>query len=197
MEKVVKIGKLKEQESDFQYWKKKTPQERLAALEVLRQQYMQFRKDVHPRLQRVYSVISCRSLDYKRKKIEKAVRSESEQELKKVLDFRHKEDFGPDEYDLIKEALFGTWHSQHEDLVNMIYLENLMDDRFVEPIVAIALNKEVYRRYDDELESTLRKCVHALKAINSEKSNQALEKLEKLGNDNIRTVMEMYRKNGI
>ncbi len=57
MEKVVKIGKLREQQSDFQYWKQKSPQERLAALEVLRQNYIRFNKNVQPRLQRVCRII--------------------------------------------------------------------------------------------------------------------------------------------
>ena len=123
----------------------------------------------------------------------KAVQSESEQELIKFLDFDQREEIGKDQYDLIEKALLGTWHSQHEDLVNVIYLENMKDDRFVEPILKIALNREVFRWYDDELESTLRKCVHALKTIDSEKSNQALKNLEDLNNDNVKSILEMYK----
>ena len=125
--------------------------------------------------------------------LKKAVQSESELELIKFLDFEQREEIDKDQYDWIEKALLGTWHSQHEDLVNVIYLENIKDDRFVEPILKIALNGEVFRWYDDELESTIRKCVHALKTIDSEKSNQALKQLEGLNNDNVRSILEMYK----
>ena len=122
-------------------------------------------------------------------KLKKAIDNEDERELIKSLDFRHSGEIDSECYDYI----VGTWHRQHEDLVNTVYLENLIDDRFVDPILKIALNKESFRLYDDELESTLRKCVHALKTINSEKSSQALKKLEDLNNDNVVIVLEMYK----
>lgn len=58
MEKVVVKTTLKEQKSDLYYWLTKTPQERLDALEFLRQQYINFNKNVQPRLQRICTVIS-------------------------------------------------------------------------------------------------------------------------------------------
>jgi len=125
-------------------------------------------------------------------KLKKAVENQDEQELKRCLDFGNSGKIDSDCYDSIEKALIGTWHSQHEDLVNIIYLENLTDDRFVEPILKIALNKQRFRWYDDELEATLRKCVHALKTINSKKSNSALEKLKDLNNDNVQIALEMY-----
>ena len=124
--------------------------------------------------------------------LKKAILSKSEQDLIKFLDFRRTKYINTGQYDLIEKALIGTWHSQHEDLVNMIYRENLKDDRFVEPLLKIALNREVFRRYDDELEATLRKCVHALKTIDSEKANRALNELEILNNDNVKIAMDMY-----
>jgi len=124
--------------------------------------------------------------------LKKAVENQDEQELIRCLDFGNSGKIDSDCYDSIEKALIGTWHSQHEDLVNTIYLENLIDDRFVEPILNIALNKQRFRWYDDELEATLRKCVHALKAINSKKSNSALEKLKDLKNDNVQIAIEMY-----
>lgn len=57
MEKVVRIVNLHSQPTDFSYWQTKTPQERLAALEVLRQQYIQF-KNVQPGLQRVCRIVN-------------------------------------------------------------------------------------------------------------------------------------------
>ena len=125
--------------------------------------------------------------------LKQAVECKNEQELIKCLDLGQGMNIEPSQYYLLEEALTATWHSQHEDLVSTIYLDGLKDDRFVEPIMNIALNRDVFRWYDDELESTLRKCVHALKVINSEKSNQALRKLEELDNSNIKTTLDMYR----
>jgi hypothetical protein len=127
------------------------------------------------------------------KSLKIAVENKSEEALIECLDFRITKDIDSSQYDLIEKALTGRWHSQHEDLVNTIYLESLKDDRFVEPILEIALNREIFRWYDDELESTLRKCVHALKTIGSEKSNTALKRLEELNNDNVKYALEMYK----
>ena len=57
MEKVLKIVSLKEQPSDYIYWLSRPITERLDAIEILRQQYLEFHKDVEPRLQRVYRII--------------------------------------------------------------------------------------------------------------------------------------------
>ncbi len=57
----------------------------------------------------------------------------------------------------------------------------------------IAQQGEIYRPYDDELESTLRKCVHALKTIATELSNSAVKELLFTGNENVKYVLENYR----
>ena len=57
MEKVVSIRPLKENHNDFAYWKSKSPAERVAAIELLRQQYFSFLKEAPQRLQRVYQII--------------------------------------------------------------------------------------------------------------------------------------------
>ena len=56
MEKVVKIIGLHDDQSDLAYWLSKTPQERLAAIEILRQQYVQL-KHIQPRFQRVCRIV--------------------------------------------------------------------------------------------------------------------------------------------
>jgi hypothetical protein len=56
MEKVIKKTTTREKRSDFEYWLTKTHQERLDALEFLRQQYINFNKNVQPRLQRVCTI---------------------------------------------------------------------------------------------------------------------------------------------
>lgn len=126
--------------------------------------------------------------------LKRAIENESEQDLIKCLDFNNEEEINSEQYYLIEKALIAKWHSQHEDLVNTIYLENLKHDGFVEPILNIALNREIYRWYDDELESTLRKCVHALKTIDSNKSINALEKLKTLNNENVNSILKMYKE---
>ena len=125
--------------------------------------------------------------------LQNAIENENEEELINYLDFENSGKIESDHYDLIEKALLGTWHEQHEDLVNTIYLENLIDDRFVEPILQIAVNKDTYRPFDFDLEPTLRKCVHALKTINSRKSNEALEKLKSLNNENVQYALDMYK----
>jgi hypothetical protein len=58
MEKVLKIVPLHEQPNDYEYWISKPVSERIDAIEILRNQYIQFRKkDVESRLQRVCRVI--------------------------------------------------------------------------------------------------------------------------------------------
>jgi hypothetical protein len=57
MEKVVSIKKLKGKDNSFSYWQTKTDQERLEAIELLRQQFIQFNyPDVKPGFQRVCTV---------------------------------------------------------------------------------------------------------------------------------------------
>jgi hypothetical protein len=58
MEKVLKIVQLKDRHTDFKFWLTQSELQRLQAIEVLRQQYINFRKDVQPRLQRVYRIIN-------------------------------------------------------------------------------------------------------------------------------------------
>ena len=61
MEKVVTIRSLKEQRTDYAYWLTKTPAERIAAIELLRQHYLSFFKDAPQRLQRVYRIVDLTS----------------------------------------------------------------------------------------------------------------------------------------
>ena len=56
--KQLKIVSLKDKNSDLEYWLTKTPEERLEAIEILRQQYIKFTKDVQQGLQRVCRVIN-------------------------------------------------------------------------------------------------------------------------------------------
>ena len=57
MDKVLKIVSLRSKNSDFDFWQSKSYQDRLAAIELLREQYIKLQKNVQPRLQRVCRVI--------------------------------------------------------------------------------------------------------------------------------------------
>jgi len=57
MERVVKVVSMKDQPSDYEYWKDRPVAERIEAIEILRGQYIELMKDVEPGLQRVCRVI--------------------------------------------------------------------------------------------------------------------------------------------
>ncbi|MEX0772595.1 MAG: hypothetical protein WEB89_10510 [Balneolales bacterium] len=61
MEKIVKKYNLRDEQQyidEVEYWQKKTPTERLAVAEMLRQQYIKLRPgDTEQGLQRIYRVI--------------------------------------------------------------------------------------------------------------------------------------------
>ena len=58
MEKVLKITSVKEKQSDYSYWLTKSPQERLSAIEFLRQQFVNHQNELQSGLQRVCTVIN-------------------------------------------------------------------------------------------------------------------------------------------
>lgn len=92
---------------------------------------------------------------------------------------------------VFEEIILADWHEEHEDVVDIV--RSFKDDRFTESLKEIAVKEKIYRKYDDENESTLRKCVHALKAINSPKSNQIIKELIDSGNKNVRYALENYK----
>jgi hypothetical protein len=57
MKKVIRVVSLKNQPSDYEYWLSRPVAERLDAIEALRRQYLEFTKNVEPRLQRVCRVV--------------------------------------------------------------------------------------------------------------------------------------------
>jgi hypothetical protein len=91
---------------------------------------------------------------------------------------------------ILKQLVLAKWHDHHEDVVD--YIREFKDDDFTDDLFTVAVTPAPYRQYDDELEATLRKCVHALKAINSKKANERLEQLAASGNKNVQYALEMY-----
>lgn len=57
MEKTVRIIALRDDQSDLTYWLSKSHQERLMAIEILRQQYVRL-KCIEPGLQRVCRIVN-------------------------------------------------------------------------------------------------------------------------------------------
>jgi hypothetical protein len=57
MEKVVTIRSLKDNHLDVAFWKSKTPAERIAAIELLRQHYLSFLKNPPQIVQRVFAIV--------------------------------------------------------------------------------------------------------------------------------------------
>ena len=89
-----------------------------------------------------------------------------------------------------EKIILAEWHQEHEEIVDIVY--SFKDDRFSHALFEIAIHRSKYRKFDLENESTLRKCIHALKAINSKNSNMILEKLKEDKNPNIDFVLELY-----
>ncbi len=57
MDKTIKISKLHQSKSDYNFWLTKSYIERIEAIEFLRYQFIEF-KNVHNRLQRVCRIIN-------------------------------------------------------------------------------------------------------------------------------------------
>jgi hypothetical protein len=58
MDKRLKIVHLKVTNTDFMYRTSRTEIGRLQAIEILRQQYINYKKEVQSRLQRVYTIVN-------------------------------------------------------------------------------------------------------------------------------------------
>ena len=61
MEKVISVVKKSDDGNDFKFWQSKSYQERIDAIEILRSQYFQMKKNVQQGLQRVYTVVKQKS----------------------------------------------------------------------------------------------------------------------------------------
>jgi hypothetical protein len=123
---------------------------------------------------------------------EKAIETKSNEMLLRALNFTYNEQIDKDYVNYFKRLLPEIWHEEHEEIITLIWLHNLNNNVFSDVLYLIAIHPETYRKYDDENESILRKCIHVLKEINSEKSNQYIEKLKSLNNPNVYFALENY-----
>ena len=122
--------------------------------------------------------------------IQTKINDQEAEDLAFYLAVAHKDGMDETYKPLLKQLILSTWHSGHEDLVD--YISEFKDDDFTDDLYKIATTPDPYRKYDDELEATLRKCVHALKAINSRRAMERLEELKATGNENVHYALEMY-----
>ena len=123
---------------------------------------------------------------------EEAIRNSDSEKLTFCIGASSRDGIDSDYLNFFERVILADWHEEHEDIVDIIY--QFKDDRFSEALKEIALNKLKYRKYDLELESALRKCVHALKGIDSEKSKGILEELKATKNPNVKYALEMYNE---
>lgn len=121
-----------------------------------------------------------------------SIADEDEIKLRFALNIAYRDGIDKSYTELILKLLNMTWHNEHEDLIDTIHLSNLNNDLFTDSLYKIAIEPNYYRKYDDELESTLRKCIHALKMINSDKSNFYIKELKNTKNSNIDSALSMY-----
>jgi len=63
--------------------------------------------------------------------LRKPIEDKYERRLINNDNFSNVRKFDSSRYKFIEKSLTGTWLSKHEDLVNTIYLENLIADRFL------------------------------------------------------------------
>lgn len=116
------------------------------------------------------------------------------QKDKKLLQFcigaSSRDGIDADYIEIFDKLILENWHDEHEDIVDIVY--QFKDNRFTNSLEQIANNPEIYRKLDDEMESTLRKCFHALKAIDSENSRKVINNLIESKNSNIKAILDLY-----
>jgi hypothetical protein len=120
-----------------------------------------------------------------------AINDRDKTKLKFCIAVSFRDGLDNDYADRFYKIILDTWHEEHEDIVECI--SNLKDEKFSEPLLEIAINGDKYRKFDDENESALRKCVHALKIINTNKSLGILSQLIDTKNPNVQYALDIYK----
>ena len=121
--------------------------------------------------------------------LESAVTDKDIQKLKFSIAMAFRDGLDKDYSDIFYKLILETWHEEHEDIVDIIF--DFKEERYCDALLKIALEDKIYRKFDDENESTLRKCVNALIAINTKKSKDILEKLILTKNPNVRYALDI------
>jgi hypothetical protein len=144
-------------------------------------------------MERVFNPIKDGGQFYKQEILElfdKAIKAKDSNKLRFCIATCWRDGLDSDYVSRFENVIVADWHEEHEDIVDLTY--EFKDDRFAEAIAEIAFNPTKYRKYDNENESTLRKCVHALKVMETRKSEEILKRLIDTGNENVRSALEAY-----
>ena len=99
------------------------------------------------------NIIKLFSFSKKRKifnLFEKAVNSKSSEILAVALNHTYKERINQDYANYFSRLLPEIWHEEHEEIINIIWLNNLNDNIFSDILYSIATKPEMYRKNDDE-----------------------------------------------
>lgn len=121
--------------------------------------------------------------------LESAVAEKDVQKLKFCIAVAFRDVVDNDYSNIFYKIILDTWHEEQEDIVDIIF--DFKEERYCDALLTIALEGKIYRKFDDENESTLRKCVHALVAINTNKSKEILEKLIQTKNPNVKYALNL------
>jgi len=124
-----------------------------------------------------------------------AIANQDEKKLQFCIAVAFRGGLDNDYSDIFYTIILDTWHEEHEDIVDIV--TNYKEERFCDALLKIASDESTYRKFDDENESTLRKCVYALVAINTKKSKEILNKLIETKNPNIQYALDMYKQNAL
>lgn len=121
--------------------------------------------------------------------LESAVTEKDIQKLRFSIAMAFRDGLDKDFSDIFYKIILETWHEEHEDIVDIVC--DFKEERYCDALLKIVLEDKIYRKFDDENESTLRKCVNALVAINTKKSSDILEKLIQTKNPNVRYALDI------
>jgi hypothetical protein len=121
--------------------------------------------------------------------LETAVINKDIQKLKFSIAMAFRDGLDKDYSDIFHNIILETWHEEHEDIVEIVCY--FKEERYCEALLKIVLEDKIYRKFDDENESTLRKCINALVAINTKKSKDILEELILTKNPNVKYALDI------
>ena len=115
------------------------------------------------------------------KRLQKSILDEDATSLNKTLLSLFKDGVDKDFTPLLLILVDSKWHTFEEDIVNL--LEEVADPRAVEKLYQVAIDIPDY----DDMRALAKKCIWALRAINTKES---IEKLTTLKNHNDEIISE-------
>ncbi len=105
--------------------------------------------------------------------LKESVKRKSSNELSCILAIIYRDGADKDYTDILLSLLDEKWHTSEEDIVNV--LEIIKDPRSINKLYDLAINVPNY----DDMRALAKKCMWALKAINTVESFEKLKLLKK------------------